>query len=132
MLEVIRDEAGVLLYEGATRNGKPFGAGTAYYCDGTIYQEGIFGIKGLICGREYYTNGQVRFEGIYRLNRGYGPNWPEYGTFYDQDGIEQFHGEFEVRTGGVGYPMVSVPEGFGPVVQKDHPELKHAMWQDVV
>lgn len=37
MIEIIRDSEGVLLYEGAVRNGKPYGAGTAYFSDGTIY-----------------------------------------------------------------------------------------------
>ena len=66
-------------YEGFTVEGKPFGAGRTYYMNGAIYQEGVFDVKGLVYGREYYPSGVLRFEGAYRINKGYGPNYPVYG-----------------------------------------------------
>ena len=106
---------GTLIYEGFTKDGKACGAGISYYPDGhTPIHEGIFGIKGLLVGREYYPNGQIRFEGKMKLNRAYGPNEPEYGTWYDQDGKVLYEGQFTREHGGVGYPMVKIPENYGP------------------
>ena len=48
-----------------------------------------------------------------KLNRAYGPNEPEYGTWYDQEGKVLFHGKFFCEHGGVGYPLMKVPEGYG-------------------
>lgn len=105
---------GILLYEGFTLNGKAFGAGTSFYPDGKPFHEGVFGIKGLILGREYYPNGQVRFEGVYHNGRDhYGPNCPDYGIWYSQDGTRLFEGRFEIQRSGIGYPTVKRPEGYG-------------------
>ena len=60
--------------------------GISYYPNGNIYQEGIFGIKGLLIGKEYYPNGQVRFAGSYKLHQSYGPNPPLYGSVHDPEG----------------------------------------------
>ena len=53
---------GTLIYEGFTVNHKAYGAGTSFYPDGKPRQEGIWGIKGLLVGREYYPNGQMTIE----------------------------------------------------------------------
>ena len=44
-------KSGKVIYEGYTLNGKPYGAGTAYYVNGNMYREGVFDIKGLVFGR---------------------------------------------------------------------------------
>ena len=122
--EILRDEDGAVQYEGFTDGHRPWGAGTTYYPTGIIYQEGVFGAKGLLCGREYYPNGQLRFEGLYRYNRNYGPNIPVYGRFYDEDGVKQIEGKFKIQCGGVGYPTVIKPENFGPVPLRNAPRIK--------
>lgn len=104
-----------VVYEGYTVDHKPFGAGRTFYWDGKPYQEGIFGLKGLLCGRLYYVNGMIRFEGQFRLNQAYGPNYPEYGTWYDQKGKMLYRGKFKVLRSSLGWPHVHEPEGFGCV-----------------
>ncbi len=47
-------ENGSLMYFGFTVSGLPYDSGTVFFPDGTIYQEGLFGVKGLLSGREYY------------------------------------------------------------------------------
>ena len=123
------DEA--LYFEGCTQNGKPCGAGTAYYPDGTVYQEGIFDVKGFLYGREYYPSGELRFEGTYKINNGYGPNYPVYGSYYDEDGNHVFTGLFKVKRTGLGYPIVTEPEAYGPVVQASAPHISPFMWEDL-
>ena len=125
----IYSEDGTLLYEGFTLFGKPYGAGTSYYSNGNKCHEGVFDIKGLVQGRQYYMNGNIRFEGSYRINRAYGPNYPVYGTCYDEDGIEYFRGELSHSIGGVGYCSVKEPKEFGPIHLKDEPDLKMFMWE---
>ena len=125
----IFSEDNVLLYEGFTVFGKPFGAGTIFFENGRIYQEGIFDVKGFVCGREYYPSGKLRFEGTYEINRGYGPNIPVYGKFYSEAGTLRFDGKLTVRRGGVGYPTVEKPKGFGPVPQET-PKPDFFMWED--
>lgn len=127
---VLMDENGNRVYEGFTVNGKPNGAGCAYFPDGTIYQEGVFGFKGLLCGKEYYSNGELRFEGLYRYNRNYGPNYPVYGRFYDKLGVKQFEGKFEYQMTGVGYPIVKTPKNFGHVPQQYRPNFHCIMRRD--
>ena len=100
-----------------------------YYPDGTIYQEGVFGPKGLLCGKEYYPTGKLRFEGLYRYNMGYGPNYPICGKAYNPAGEQIYEGEFQIRRSGLGYPFVVKPEDFGPVPQKEKPRL-HKRIQD--
>lgn len=121
---------GVLKYEGYTINGKPHGSGTSYYPNGNKYQEGVFDFKGLVYGREYYRNGNVRFEGAYRICKGYGPNYPVYGACYDEDGNEYYSGKLEHSFGGVGYPTVTKPEEYGPVCLRDTPKIEMFMWSD--
>ena len=113
----ILDDDGHLIYEGHMVDDMAFGSGTSYYPDGHICQEGLFGSKGLICGRDYYNNGQVRFEGTFQYNSGYGPNWPIFGAWYDRDGDLMYYGQFQVSSmgGSVHMPKVLVPEGFGSV-----------------
>ena len=123
-------ENGVFVYESFSIADKAFGAGMEYYEDGTPLHEGIFGIKGLLSGKEYYPNGQVRFEGVYRLNRAYGPNWPEYGTWYNENGQELYHGEFKISRGGIGYPTVVEPEGFGPAAYHTSLGTHLFKWED--
>ncbi len=119
---------GILIYEGFTAGGKPSGAGTSYFANGSKHQEGVWDIKGLVSGREYYPNGRLRFEGAYVLHRAYGPNYPIYGSCYDEDGKLYYNGKLTITKGGVGYPMVEYPPQFGPVMQKNplRPDVK--MW----
>lgn len=105
-------EDGCLIYEGFTIDQKAFGAGKAFYRDGTPMAEGIFGIKGLLYGREYYPSGIIRFEGSFRLNQAYGPNYPIYGSWFDEEGKLLFHGKFEFFRSSLGYPLIDEPKGF--------------------
>ena len=109
------NKKGILVYEGFTKNNKPCGAGTSYYSNGSIFQEGIFGVKGFLCGREYYQSGKLRFEGVCELNRNYGPNYPRYGFFQTEDGSVIYEGEFKLSFDGVGYPTVKKPGEYGAI-----------------
>ena len=115
------DDNGNIVYEGNTYNGKAYGQGKVFWSNGNIYQEGEFGLKGLINGTEYYSNGQPRFKGTFSVNRAYGPNAPVEGEFYDTEGKLLFSGKFKVNYSGVGYPTVIEPEGFGPIPQDNCP-----------
>ena len=117
-----------LMYEGFTYYGLPHGSGTSYYENGNKCQEGVFDKKGLVYGREYYQNGNIRFEGAYTLHKGYGPNYPTYGTCYDEDGNEIFHGQLTVRKGGVGYPTIVQPEEYGPIPPHGEPDFRKRTW----
>ena len=117
-------------YEGFTVEGKPFGAGRIYYMNGAIYQEGVFDVKGLVYGREYYPSGVLKFEGAYRINKGYGPNYPVYGKCYDESGKEIYDGNLVVTRSGLGWPMVKEPEEFGAVVLNGRPDIEYCMWED--
>ena len=128
----VRDESGRLLYEGQLLEGKPFGTGRSYYPDGTVYQDGIFGVKGLMRGKEFYPDGTLRLDAVFRLNRAYGPNIPEAGKYYDREGTLVYEGKFPVRCGGVGYPTVEGIPGFGGVMQKEMPkDIPVFMWEDI-
>ncbi len=105
-------EDGYLLYEGFTIDHKAFGAGKAFYRDGKPRAEGIFSFKGLLCGREYYPDGKIRFEGTYRLNQAYGPNFPDFGSWYDEDGKRIYRGNFKCSRSSLGLPRVEEPKGF--------------------
>ena len=113
---------GTLKYTGfINEKDEPHGAGTQFYRDGKAYKEGLWGKKGLLFGREYYPNGIVRFEGVYHINTGYGPNWPEYGKAFDPEGDLLYEGVFKVSKSGLGWPTVKEPEKFGKVIQDDDP-----------
>ncbi len=112
-----------IVYEGFTVNSKPFGSGTSYFLNGNKHQEGVFDVKGLLYGREYYPTGQLRFEGIYKLCTGYGPNYPVYGNCYDSDGKMYYSGALKIEFGGVGYPKVVQPVEYGPVAQSERPSI---------
>lgn len=116
-------ESGKLAYEGYALYGDPYGFGKAYFEDGTLYREGIFDIKGIAQGKEYYPSGQLRFEGEWSLTRGYGPNAPFKGNAYDEDGNLIYSGQFEIKRGGVGWPMIQKPKGF-PLEQENKPKIK--------
>lgn len=118
------DEEGNLLYEGYTLNYSPYGFGIAYFADGSIYREGIFDIKGIVQGKEYYPSGQLRFKGQWSLTTGYGPNAPYDGEAYDEDGKLIYSGKFEIKRGGVGWPMIQKPKGF-PLEQKERPKIDY-------
>ena len=124
---IFKDEK--LVYEGFTLNGKACGAGTSYYPEGNARQEGIWGIKGLLTGRDYYANGQIHFEGIFKLNQAYGPNEPEYGSYFDKEGTLRYHGKFYVQHGSVGFPRVSVPEKWCWIGNVLGPHI--LLWDDV-
>ncbi len=118
------DEKGNLKYEGMTIEGMPDGAGTFYYPNGTVYKEGVFGKKGLLCGTEYYPNGNKRFSGLYKYNGGYGPNYPIYGTCFHDDGSLWYEGEMKIRRSGLGWPTVEYPVDYGSVELKGSPSLE--------
>ena len=118
------DRDGNLVYEGfASEDNVPTGAGTAFFSNGNRYQEGIWGEKGLLTGREYYPTGQLKFEGVYMLNPRYGPNYPVYGRFFSEKGILVFDGRFKTWRSGVGWPSVMEPEVHGNVLQKGAPDV---------
>lgn len=120
----LHDECGNLVYEGNTLHYAPYGFGVAYFANGNIYREGIFDIKGIVQGKEYYPSGNLRFEGKWALTTGYGPNAPYDGNAYDEDGELIFSGKFEIKRGGVGWPMIQKPKGF-PLEQKDRPKIDY-------
>ena len=127
--EKIFDEEGCLGYEGYTLDHKAFGAGRTFRRDGTLRTEGVYGLKGLLCGREYYPNGRIRFEGSLRLNQAYGPNFPEFGSWYDEDGKLLFRGKFRFSRSSLGWPTAEEPEGF----RWDHGSLPKGhvfLWED--
>ena len=112
-----------MIYEGYTVLEKPYGLGTAYYSNGNKYREGVFGRKGLLEGKEFYSNGQLKFEGTMFANSGYGPNFPNIGNLYNEEGKLIFSGKFEWKKGGVGYPMMKYPRY--RFEEKDRPEIQY-------
>ncbi|MBO6111288.1 MAG: hypothetical protein J6P12_10640 [Methanobrevibacter sp.] len=120
----LHDEDGNLVYEGYTLNYSPYGFGKAYFANGDLYREGIFDIKGIVQGKEYYPSGQLRFEGQWCLTRGYGPNAPCDGKAYGENGELIYSGKFEIKRGGVGWPMIQKPKGF-PLEQKQRPKIDY-------
>ena len=126
----LKDKDGNLLYEGYTIFNKPYGLGKTFFCDGTIYQEGEFGIKGLLKGKEFYPSGMLRFEGTFHICGGYGPNYPDEGKCYDENCNLYYEGKIHCSFGGVGYPRVDTPEQYGKISQDTKPEIHHFMWED--
>ena len=121
-----------LMYEGFIADGRPFGTGTSYYENGNKCQEGVFDEKGLVHGREYYMNGNLRFEGVYTPNRGRGPNYPTFGTCYDEDGNEIYYGELTIRKLGLmGFPKIVKPEEYGSIPPKGAPDFERRVWESV-
>lgn len=119
-------ETGELKYEGfyspfkhAPEKFEPMGKGIHYFKNGLIYREGVFQHGGLLEGKEYYPSGRLKFNGRFndrsKDKRGYyGPTYPIFGKFYDEDGSLIYEGEFQVQhCGTIGYPHVVLPEGFG-------------------
>ena len=125
------DENGALAYEGETFKDRPYGEGRTYYPDGTLLQEGEFGIKGFLGGKEYFSNGQLRLEGEMVCHRGYGPNYPDKGTLYDEDGKMIFSGKFRVRPSGVGWPIIIEPEGCNENRIGSTSRVPWIMWDDL-
>ena len=118
-----------LMYAGYTIDDKPFGTGISYYRNGNKCQEGVFDQKGLVHGKEYYQNGILRFEGVYTRNKGYGPNYPTFGTCYDEDGNEIFYGELKIRKiGSMGFPRIEKPEEYGSITPKGMPDFRNLDW----
>ena len=81
-------------------------------------------MKGIVKGKEYYPTGQLRFEGRWCLTGGYGPNAPCDGNAYSEDGELIYSGKFEIKRGGVGWPMIQKPKGF-PLEQKERPNIDY-------
>ena len=122
-------EDGVLIYEGFAIDQKAFGPGKVFWKDGKPKAEGIFGLKGLLYGKEYYPNGMIRFEGSFKLNQAYGPNYPEYGSWFDEQGKLKYHGRFIICRSSIGYPLTSNPKGF--TWNKDANPKDHVfIWED--
>ena len=126
----LKDEKSVLLYEGFTLFNKPYGNGRTFFSNGNVYQEGEFGIKGLLKGKEYYSSGKVRFEGTFKICYGYGPNFPVEGKCYNEKGELYYEGEISCSFGGVGYRTVRIPAEYGPIPQTDKPDICYFMWED--
>ena len=126
----LKNEAGALIYEGFTLYGKPYGNGKTFFENGNVYQDGEFGIKGLLKGKEYYPNGQLRFEGTFRICYGYGPNFPSEGKCYDENGNLYYEGQIRCSFGGVGWPTVRIPMEYGHVLQENKPDISYFMWED--
>lgn len=126
----LRNEEGILLYEGYTLYDKPYGEGKSYFSNGQVYQLGEFGIKGLIRGQEFYPHGALRFEGVFKVNANYGPNYPINGACFDEDGVQYYEGKIGHVVSGVGYPTVVNPEQYGPIPQEDRPDVPVFMWED--
>ena len=122
--KMLHGEDGNLVYEGYTLYNAPYGFGIAYFANGNIYREGIFDMKGIVQGKEYYPSGQLRFEGQWSLTGGYGPNAPYDGNAYSEDGDLIYSGKFEIKRGGVGWPMIQNPKGF-PLEQKERPKIDY-------
>ncbi len=128
--EKLYDDEGILVYEGYTLDHKAFGLGRAYYRDGSLSMEGFFGIKGFQSGKVFYSNGVIQFDGLFRLNQAYGPNYPEYGIWYDEDGKLLYRGKFGVSRSSLGWPRVYKPEGFGTIPCNARLKGKVFMWED--
>ena len=126
----LQNEDGILLYEGDTLFDKPYGKGKTYFSNGNLYQEGEFGIKGLIIGKEYYPSGSIRFEGEFTICKAYGPNYPRNGRCFDENGNLYYEGDISCTFGGVGYPSVIIPEEYGPITQDHRPDISYFMWED--
>ena len=92
--------------------------------------EGWFGIKGLLSGKVFHSNGVIMFEGVFRLNQAYGPNFPEYGTWYDRNGKMLYRGKFDVCRSSLGWPRVCKPEKFGSVPSCERLKGRIFMWED--
>jgi ADP-ribosylglycohydrolase len=96
-----------------------FGNGIEYYKNGTIKYEGFFIWAGLIRGKQYYKSGQLKFEGDYHDKRTdgnyYGPTYPIQGRFYSRSGKLIYDGVFTKTSGGLGYPKIVFPDGFGSI-----------------
>lgn len=123
-------ESNQLLYEGYTVNDKPYGLGKLYFNNGNIYQERVFTFKGIKFGKEHYYSGQVKFEGEFSITTGYGPNAPRIGNVFNEDGELIFTGKFEIKKGGVGWPMIKHPNNYN-ANEKNKPEIKYISWIDV-
>ena len=123
------DDEGRLLYEGYVLNDHPYGLGRLYFDNGNIYQEGIFDIKGIRLGKEHYYSGQVKFEGSWTINKGYGPNAPKEGNVYSEDGDLIFTGKFEIKSGGVGWPMIKHPAGYSNI-EKNCPKIEYIHYSE--
>ncbi len=125
------DENGALLYEGETFKDRAYGEGKAFYSDGALFMEGEFGRKGFLGGKEYYSNGQLKFEGKMKYHSGYGPNYPDTGTLYDEDGKVIFSGKFRVRPSGVGWPIIIEPEGGNKYIIGCSTRVPCIRWEDL-
>lgn len=124
----IYSEDGTLLYEGNVYKDKPCGKGVSFFHNGNKYQEGEFGINGLLSGKEYYPNGKMRFEGRFRIHTAYGPNPPIEGTAYDIEGNPIYRGKFKIHYGGVHHPVVMVPKRYGSIKQQECPRELNYLW----
>ena len=98
-------------------NGYAKDLGFEFYESGAIRFAGILQRGGLYQGREYYPSGGLKFAGQCNEREAggyYGPPYPVEGKFFSGDGKLLYDGRFHVvRQGGVGYPKVTLPEGFG-------------------
>ena len=124
-----------LMYVGFTVDGRPCGVGTSYFENGNKCQEGLFDYRGLVCGREYYMNGNLRFEGTYECSKPdpkeeFNVNYPSYGTCYDEDGNEYYHGKLTLWKWSDRTPDISSPEWFGSVIQNGMPMFDYRKWYE--
>lgn len=90
--------------------------GTLYYENGNIWKRGKFQSGGLLEGEEYYPDGKLMFQGMYNdRSKGvsyYGPSYPLYGLFYDEQGNLVYNGKVRIgKSGNLAYPHVVLPDG---------------------
>ena len=64
-------------------------------------------------------------------NGSYGPNYPLFGNYYSREGELIFSGKFEVKKGGVGFPMVKYPKYYR-FNEKDRPEIEYLQKKDLL
>ena len=98
-------------------NGYPKSLGFIFYETGELRGAGILQRGGLYQGKEFYQSGRLKFVGQYNereTGEYYGPPYPVEGKFYSEDGKLLYDGRFHIgKQGGVGYPRVILPEGYG-------------------
>ncbi len=128
--ENLYDDDGILVYEGYTLDHKAFGLGRAYNRNGSVSMECFLGITGFQSGKVFYSNGVIQFDGLFRLNQAYGPNYPEYGIWYDRNGKMIYRGKFSVTRSSLGWPRVYKPEGFGTIPYNARLKGKIFLWED--
>ena len=99
-------------------NKVPKRIGWLFHKNGKVSSKGILQRSGLYKGKNYWENGKIKFKGVCN-DKGvngayYGPSHPARGTFFDENGVEVYRGNFKIsRSGSIGFPRVVFPQNFG-------------------